>query len=171
MRFPTGRTLHIVWRRSWAHHDEGVSYGSRSASTAFLATAECVDVADEYKDLIVASDGEDTTFTHSYDIVSGIPWPPELAVRVRRNEFTESWHGRDEELLADRAIMAAELRTAAKPFNAAETPTYFGESAAGVRRVSTVAELIDELTTGAARVLSNRVFELGLEAPAAAKGR
>lgn len=90
---------------------------------------------------------------------------------MRRNEFTERWHGRDEELLADRAIMAAELRTAAKPFNAAETPTYFGESAAGVRRVSTVAELIDELTTGAARVLSIRVFELGLEAPAAAKGR
>ena len=66
--------------------------------TAFVATEECVEVNDEYKRLIVASDGEDTVFTRAYDIVSGAPWPTGIGERVRRNAFTDEWHQRDAEV-------------------------------------------------------------------------
>ena len=53
--------------------------------TALLATPESTDVSEEYKNQIVASDGEDTVFSTAWDIVSGAPWPEGIAVRTGRS--------------------------------------------------------------------------------------
>ena len=73
--------------------------------TAFVATEECVEVNDEYKRLIVASDGE-IPCSRAYDIVSGAPWPTGIGERVRRNAFTDEWHQRDAEVEQTRRARA-----------------------------------------------------------------
>src|SRR3974377_1219448 len=50
--------------------------------TAFVATREAVEVSDDHKAAIVASDGGDTVFTHVYDIAFGAPWPSTIGGRV-----------------------------------------------------------------------------------------
>jgi nitronate monooxygenase len=124
--------------------------------TAFLATTECVDIADEYKQLIVASDGEDTIFTQCYDLASGDPWPEGIGERVRRNAFTQRWHGRDDDVIANRKRISAELRAHSKTFNPDETAVLFGESAGAVKLVRTTAEVIHDITRDAERLLRER---------------
>ncbi len=129
--------------------------------TAFLATAECVDIADEYKRLIVASDGEDTIYTRCYDLASGSPWPEGIAERVRRNEFTRRWHERNDEVVAQREKIFTELRAASKSFNPAESAVLYGEGAAAIDRVRGAGELIAELTRDAERLLREAAKRIG----------
>jgi nitronate monooxygenase len=123
--------------------------------TAFLATPEAVEVDERYKRLIVDSDGGDTVLTHAYDIVSGLPWPGFVSDRVRRNRFTDAWEGRDEELRARRDEVAA-----AQPTGDGLDPDVdavrYGQSAAFVDAIRPAAEVIRDLTAGAADVLAAR---------------
>ena len=61
---------------------EGASLG-----TAVLATPEAVEVPDSFKERIVLSDGQDTTFTRVYDLLGTRPWPEGIAGRVYRNRL------------------------------------------------------------------------------------
>ena len=67
---------------------EGASLG-----TAFLATPEAVEVPDTFKERIVLSDGQDTTFTRLYDLLGTRPWPDRIAGRVYRNRLVREWDG------------------------------------------------------------------------------
>ena len=58
---------------------EGASLG-----TAMLATQEAVEVPDTFKERVILSDGQDTTFTRLYDLLGTRPWPEGIAGRVYR---------------------------------------------------------------------------------------
>lgn len=120
--------------------------------TAFLATPEAVEVDDEFKRLIVDSDGADTVLTHAYDIVSGLPWPTYISDRVRRNRFTEEWAGRDHELRQRREEIARDLPTGAGLDPDVDAVRY-GQSAAFVDRVRPAAEVVRDLVDDATRRL------------------
>jgi len=113
--------------------------------TAFLATPEAVEVGDEHKRRIVESDGTDTIFTRVYDIVSGAPWPPAIGARLRRDEFTDEWAAREDDLRAHKA----DVKPAAEPF-------YYGQSAAFVDAVRPAAEVVRSVCDGAEAVLRSR---------------
>jgi nitronate monooxygenase len=116
--------------------------------TAFLATPEAVEVDDDYRARIVASDGTDTVFTHVHDILSGLPWPAGIGERVQRDEITDRWGDREEELVARRAEVAAELgRT---------SPVRFGPSAALVPAVRPAADVVRSISADAEAVLRSR---------------
>ena len=110
--------------------------------TAFLATPEAIEIGDDHKAAIVASDGGDTVFTRAYDIASGLPWPATIGERVRRDPFTEEWAGREAELRAH-----AEQ---ARPGDA----VLFGESARFVDHVRPAADVVRLLSEQAERVLA-----------------
>lgn len=112
--------------------------------TAFLATHEAVEIADDYKAAIVASDGGDTVFTRVYDIAAGVPWPPGIGERVRRDAFTDEWHEREAELPAHRGEVAP------------GTPLRYGQSAAFVHEVRSAAEVVRQISDDAERVLRDR---------------
>jgi nitronate monooxygenase len=128
--------------------------------TAFIATHECIDVNDAYKRLIVASNGEDTIVTQAYDIASGVPWPAGIGDRVRRNRFTDEWHGRNAEIVAKRAAIAEELRAAARSFDPDRTAVRYGESAGAVKSVRNAADVVHELSRDAERLLREGVTRL-----------
>ncbi len=126
--------------------------------TAFLATPEAVEVHDIHKRLILDSDGTDTVFTQVYDIVSGLPWPPAIGERVRRNRFTGEWSGREAELRSSREEIA---RTAgSNPFEAPPDPetsaVLYGQSAGFVNAIRPAAEVVRTVSDDAERILRSR---------------
>ncbi len=126
--------------------------------TAFLATPEAVEVHDIHKRLIVESDGGDTVWTRTYDIVSGLPWPTGIGERVRRNRFTDEWSER-ESTLRDRA---EEFRPAegANPFGAPPDPDtseiIYGQSASFVDGVRPAADVVRTISDEAEAILDSR---------------
>jgi len=116
--------------------------------TAFVATREAVEVSDDHKAAVVASDGGDTVFTHVYDIAFGAPWPSAIGARVRRDAFTEQWAEREGDL--------REHRDTAKP----GSPLYFGQSARFVEAVRPAADVVQLVSASAERHLRERSAEL-----------
>ena len=117
--------------------------------TAFLATHEAVEISDEYRDAVVASDGDDTVFTRAYDIASGVPWPAEIGARMQRDAFTEEWLERE-----------GELRDHADEVELPSTVHFFGQSARFVEGVQPAADVVRSISERAERVLRERPSEL-----------
>jgi nitronate monooxygenase len=112
--------------------------------TSFLATQEAVEIDDDHKAAIVASDGGDTVFTRAYDIASGLPWPEAIGERVRRDEFTDEWAGREAELR--RSPEAASPGTA----------VLYGQSARFVDAVVAAGDVVRRVSDGAEQLLRTR---------------
>jgi nitronate monooxygenase len=115
--------------------------------TAFLATPEAIEIGDDYRAAIVASDGGDTVFTRVYDIASGAPWPSAIGARVRRDAFTEEWAERE-------ADLRQHGETVTRP------PVYLGQSARFVNVVRPAATVVQMVSDEAEQVLRNRPVTL-----------
>jgi nitronate monooxygenase len=126
--------------------------------TAFLATPEAVEVHGLTKELIVASDGGDTAFTRAYDIVSGLPWPPNIGARVRRNSFTDEWAGREVELQARREEFARppDENPFEHPPDVDRDEVLYGQSAGFVSAVRPAAEVLRAVNDEAEAILRSR---------------
>lgn len=124
--------------------------------TAFLATPEAVEVSDAHKDAIVQSNGEDTVYTEIFDIVQGLPWPSGIAGRVRRNRFTQEWHGREDEVRANREQLAPVLVAAEQQHDIEQFEVYMGQSAAFVKEVRPAADVMRSICEDAERILRER---------------
>jgi nitronate monooxygenase len=100
--------------------------------TAFLACPEITWSTESKKKVVAAGDG-DTIYTRSFDIGLGLDWPVEFGGRALANEYSERWHGREEEL--------SNLGPAPE---GAEAPTWAGQAVSLVDDLRTVAEVIAE---------------------------
>jgi nitronate monooxygenase len=120
--------------------------------TALLATHEAVEIDEDYKVAIVASDGGDTVFTRAYDIASGMPWPGAIGERVRRDAFTDEWTEREAELrrVREDVVPGAAVR--------------YGQSARFVASVVPAAEVVRRISADAEQILRSRPAAL-LDAP------
>jgi len=114
--------------------------------TAFLATPEAVEIGDDYKEAIAASDGSDTVFSSAHDIVSGRPWPQGIGVRTQRDAFTDEWAGRE-----------AELRAHATDVPPPPRPRFFGPAAHFVAGVRPAGDVVRQISSDAERVLRDRL--------------
>jgi nitronate monooxygenase len=119
--------------------------------TAFLATTQAIEIDDVHKDLIVASEGDDTVLTRAYDIVSGLPWPQHVVERVRRNAFTEEWRGRDAELVERAAEIGEPDQTRLETM-----AVLYGQSASFVRAVRPAADVLTDVSDEAEAILRAR---------------
>jgi len=123
------------------------------AGTAFLATPECVEIPEEHKQTIVQSDGEDTVYTRTYDVLWGQPWPEGIAERVHRNKFTDEWHGRDEEIVQRRQELQARVQAGEADFDSGVRAILYGQSAGAVNAIRPAAEVLREICDDAERLL------------------
>jgi nitronate monooxygenase len=130
--------------------------------TAFMATPEAVEVHDINKELILASDGGDTVLDWAYNIVSGLPWPEGIGLRLRRNRFTDQWAGREAELHARREEFAPPPE--AVPFQQPPDPdtdmVLYGQAAAFVNAVRPAAEVVRSICADAESVLRSRPAQI-----------
>ena len=110
--------------------------------TRFAATREALG-GDEKKRRIVAARETDTVYTRVYDVAKRIPWPPEYPGRALRDEFTERWHGREDELEAHGEQDV--------------TYVYAGTAVGAIDDVPPAGELVERLAAEAERLLARFV--------------
>lgn len=125
----------------------GVWLGTRVA-----ACAESL-LPDSGRRALVAASGADTTATTVFDTVLELPWPERFPSRVLRNDITRIWAGREAELRADaeaRAGAAARVRAG----DPTAVPVDAGQGVGAVTAVEPVARIIEDLCSGAAKLLA-----------------
>ena len=121
--------------------------GAQGASlgTAMLATPEAVEAPEAFKERIVLSDGQDTSFTRFYDLLGDTPWPDEIGGRVYRNRLVREWDGRDAEVLALREELATDVAAARARQDPEMASVYMGQGAGQVKAIRPAAEVVSEI--------------------------
>ena len=122
--------------------------------TALMATPEAVEVADSYKQRILASDGNDTVYTEVFDIATGVPWPPGIAGRAYRNRFAQEWHGREDELRARREEIAPSYAAAEQRRDTDVAAVFMGLGAGDVNEIRPAADVVRSICDEAERLLA-----------------
>ena len=107
--------------------------------TAFTACVEAMNPP-AARQAVVAADLHDTVYTTVLDMARGVPWPSEFGGRAIRTAYSDTWHGREQEL-------------AAHPVPMDEPIVWAGQAAGLVRAQRTAAEVVADLA-GADAVLA-----------------
>jgi nitronate monooxygenase len=104
--------------------------------------------------------GDRTVLTSAFDIAQGLPWPARWPGRALVNEFSETWHGREDELRGD--TVAAELvRRARAEGDLENSPVYAGESVGLVTAEESATDVVRRLAADARKALERAPRLLG----------
>ncbi len=123
---------------------DGVLVGTRLwASTEALVKAA-------HHRAIVETDGDGTLRTRVADIARQLPWPRGFTARIRRNAFTDKWHGREEALEAAAAVEGPRYRQAFEAGDPEHAAVWFGEAAGVIHAIEPAATIIERMATQAA---------------------
>jgi nitronate monooxygenase len=115
-------------------------------------------VKEGHRRAIVQGNGDGTLRTRVPDIVRGLPWPAGFTARIRRNAFTERWHGREEELRAAAAVQAPLYKQAFEAGDPEQAAVWYGEAAGLIHAIEPAAAIIERTAAQAAQRL-RRVVE------------
>lgn len=135
--------------------------------TRFEATQESVQ-SRRAKERIVAAGDRDTVWTSVFDIAQQLPWPQPIAGRALRNDFTDRWHGREEELREHLQEAARQLEKAREQDDYSTMYVYAGQCSALIHDLPAAADLVERLAHDAERALGRAMS--ALSDPAAAPG-
>lgn len=113
--------------------------------TPFLACPEAA-WPQARKDRVLAAGCEDTVYTRVFDIGLGAAWPVRFGGRAVRNTFSETWHGREDELSREPGLNATHLAAyEASDFDTAAA--WAGQSAGLVNVERSVADVVNDLAS------------------------
>jgi nitronate monooxygenase len=122
---------------------DGVLIGTRLwAATEALVHAR-------HHEAILETNGDGTIRTRVPDIARQIPWPRGFTARIRRNAFTNRWHGREEELEQNVSIEGPRYRKAFAEGDPDNTAVWFGEAAGLIRSIEPAATIVERISTEA----------------------
>ena len=122
---------------------DGVLVGTRLwASTEAL-------VKPGHHQAILQTAGDGTLRTRIPDIVRELPWPAGFTARIRRNAFTQRWHGREEELRAVAAQEGPRYKQAFEAGDPEQTAVWFGEAAGLIHAIEPAAAILQRMAGGA----------------------
>ena len=121
--------------------------------TRLWASREAL-VAEGHHRAILETDGDGTVRTTVADIARQIPWPRGFTARIRRNAFTERWHGREDELERNVAVEGLRYRQAFAAGDAEHTGVWFGEAAGVVHSIDSAAEIVERMVNEAALAIA-----------------
>jgi len=126
---------------------DGVLVGTR-----LWASSEAL-VKERHHASILTSNGDDTLRTRVPDIARQLPWPVGFTARIRRNAFTDRWHGREEELERNAAVEGPRYRRAFADGDPDNTGVWFGEAAGLIHAIEPAAAIIERMVSEARRYL------------------
>ncbi len=129
---------------------DGVLVGTR-----LWASREAL-VKEGHHAAILQTDGDGTIRTRIPDIARQIPWPRGFTARIRRNAFTERWHGREEALEAAVATEGPRYRQAFEAGDPEHTAVWFGEAAGLIHAIEPAALIVERMAAEAAARLGAR---------------
>jgi nitronate monooxygenase len=128
---------------------DGVLVGTR-----LWASSEAL-VHPRHHQAIVGACGDDTTRTTVVDVARQIPWPRGFTARVRRNAFTQRWHGREDVLGQNLAVEGPRYRQASTEGDPENAAVWFGEAAGVIRNIEPAAAIVERMANEAISVLSS----------------
>ncbi len=127
------------------------------ASGAWVGTrlAACPEAltADGSRRALIAARETDTTITRVFDVAKGLPWPARFPSRVLANDFVARWAGHEDALAADQPARE-ELAASIAADDRAIAPVDAGEGVGMISGAASVGDVIDEMCSGAARLLA-----------------
>jgi len=127
--------------------------------TPFLSCSEAAN-SPAARERIRAASGDRTVLTTAFDIAQGLPWPARWPGRALVNDFTETWHGREDELRGDTAA-AEQVRRAQAEGDLDTAPIYAGESVGLVTAEESATDVVRRLATDARKALERAPRLLG----------
>ena len=129
---------------------DGVWMGTR-----FVASVEST--GQEWdKQQIVQAGTDDFILTRVYDIVRDAPFPEEIAERILRNQFTATWHGREDEVIAHKQELASQLDAASAAGDTTFARVLAGSSAGLVHGIEPAADIVRRIVAEAEAILMTR---------------
>lgn len=102
---------------------------------------------------LIAAAGTDTVTTRVFDVGQRLAWPAQFPSRVLRNEFAGRWAGREATLAGDEHAVA-ELAAGIAAEDQRIAPVDAGQGVGLLSASRPVAVVVDELCTGAQRLLA-----------------
>jgi nitronate monooxygenase len=102
----------------------------------------------------VAATGDASIRTSVTDIARKLDWPARYSIRVLRNDFTERWHGREDEL---RAVAEAEAARYAKAYadgDARISTPIAGEAAGLIDAIEPAGAIVERIAKEAETLLA-----------------
>lgn len=129
---------------------EGVWMGTR-----FVASLESIS-ADLNKQRIVEHGTDDFVLTRVYDIVTEAPFPEVVGERILRNEFTEMWTGREDEVVERKSELRRHLEAAAEAGDTSLARILAGNSAGLVREIEPAGDIVRRVVAEAEEILRSR---------------
>lgn len=129
---------------------DGALVGSR-----LWASSEAL-VKPRHHEAVIDTDGDGTLRTRVPDIARQIPWPSGFTARIRRNAFTNRWHGREDELAKHIAAEGPRYRQAFMDGDPENTGVWFGEAAGLIHSIEPAGAIIERMVSEAARCLDRR---------------
>ncbi len=122
---------------------DGVLLGTR------LWAAKEALVNERHHDAIVETNGDGTLRTKVADIARQLQWPKGFTARIRRNAFTDRWHGREAALEAEIAVEGPRYRKAFADGDPEHTGVWFGEAAGLVHAIEPASVIIERMVADA----------------------
>jgi nitronate monooxygenase len=119
--------------------------------TPLLACPEGLN-SPQARERVRAASGDRTVLTRAFDIAQGLAWPERWPGRALVNEFTETWHGREDELRGDTAA-AEQVSAARRDGDLEHSPVYAGESVGLVTGEVSATDVVRRLAADAEAVL------------------
>ncbi len=129
---------------------EGVWMGTRFVASLEWAGPEWA------KGQVVIADADSTISTKIYDLVTDAPFPPSVGDRVIANTFTDTWHGREAEMMTRQSELREVIATAAAAEDATTAPVRAGGASGLIRSVEPASYIIREIMSQAEDILKNR---------------
>ena len=127
---------------------DGVLVGTR------LWAAQEALVKEGHHQAIVETNGDGTLRTRVADIARQIPWPRGFTARIRRNAFTDRWHGREDLLEQNIAAEGPRYRQAFAAGDPDNTNVWFGEAAGLIDAIEPAAVIVERMVSEAAQQLT-----------------
>lgn len=106
------------------------------------------------RERLVRGDETQTIYTHVFDVAQSKPWPHEFAGRALRNDFSDRWQGREEEL-RDSPAALEEFARAKNARDYSRANIYAGQSIGLTSEVRPAAEIVASLERDAIRRLQS----------------
>ena len=126
---------------------DGVLVGTR-----LWASSEAL-VREGHHRAILETDGDGTIRTTVADIARQIQWPRGFTARIRRNAFTDRWHGHEDELEHNVGTEGPRYRQAFVEGDPENTGVWFGEAAGLIHAIEPAGLIVERMSSDAARCL------------------
>jgi nitronate monooxygenase len=134
---------------------EGAWIGTRFVASLEWAGPEWA------KGQVILADADDTILTRIYDLVTDAPFPADIVSdRVISNTFTDTWHGREAEMMTRQSELREDIATAAAAGDATTAPVRAGIASGLIRSIEPASYILREIVSEAEDIIKNRSQKL-----------